>query len=330
MAMETPTINMTEITVMPGTPELEISREFDAPRDLVFRAFIDPDLYAQWIGPRRLTTVVERSEPIKGGSWRFVQTDPEGKKYAFHGVFHEVSSPERYIRTFEFEGLPEKGHVSLETVTFAALPGNRTKVVIKSVFQSVTDRDGMIEGGMEKGVNEGFERLDELLEKTKSAGETGLVITRLIDAPREDVFKALTEPESVKKWWGPEGLTSPVVTIDLRKGGKYLFSVEDPAGNRYWNGGVYREIHAPDRLVFLNYLADERGNKLDPAACGMNKNLPKESVITVTFDEEKGKTRLSITYEPPTSEAVREAMNKSGMIEGWNSSLNKLQRLLER
>ncbi len=329
MAPETLTINMTEITVMRGSPELEISRECDAPRDLVFKAFMDPELFAQWIGPRRLTTTVERFEPIRGGSWRFIQSDPEGKKYAFHGVFHEVSSPVRYIRTFEFEGLEEKGHVSLETATFVVVPGNRTRVVIKSVFQSVADRDRMIQSGMEKGVNEGFERLDELLEKSNSSGENGLVITRLIDAPRELVFKAWTDPEIVKKWWGPEGLTPPVVTIDLRKGGGYLFSVEDPAGNRYWNGGVYREIHAPDHLVFLNYLADGKGNKLNPAECGMDKSFPKESLVTVTFDEEKGKTKLSIRYEPPSSETVREAMVRSGMIEGWNSSLNKLQRLIE-
>jgi uncharacterized protein YndB with AHSA1/START domain len=90
--------------------------------------------------------------------------DQDGNEYGFHGVFHEVS-PVRVIQTFEFEGLPESGHVTLETTKLEALPNGRTKLTSQSVFQSVSDRDGMIQAGMERGVNEGYERLDEILEK---------------------------------------------------------------------------------------------------------------------------------------------------------------------
>ena len=159
------TKNKTNITVEPGKQELFITREFDAPRELVFRAYTDPELYAQWLGPRDLTTRFDTFEPVSGGKYRFVQKDKDGNEYAFHGVNHEVTAPERIIGTFEFEGLPETGHVVLETSIFEALPGNRTRVTAQSVYQSVSDRDGMVQSGMERGVNEGYERLDEILSK---------------------------------------------------------------------------------------------------------------------------------------------------------------------
>ncbi len=100
---------------------------------------------------------------------RYIQKDHDGNEYAFHGVNHEVLAPERIIGTFEFEGLPEKGHVILGTVKFKGLPGDRTKLTSQSVFQSVADRDGMVKSGMERGVNEGYERLDEILAKRSTA-----------------------------------------------------------------------------------------------------------------------------------------------------------------
>ncbi|HII92047.1 MAG TPA: SRPBCC family protein [Methanosarcina sp.] len=157
--------NLTKITAEPGKQEIIITREFDAPRELVFKAFTDPELYTQWLGPRGLTMTLETFEPRNGGSWRYIQKDAEGNEYAFHGVNHEVLSPERIIGTFEFEGLPEKGHVILETARFEELPGNRTKLTSQSVFLSVVDRDGMLQSGMEEGVNDSYNHLDELLEK---------------------------------------------------------------------------------------------------------------------------------------------------------------------
>ena len=160
-------MNKTTITVEPGKLDLHITREFDAPRELVFKAFIDPKLYVNWFGPRNLTTTFETFEPKNGGRWRAIQKDKDGHEFAFHGVNHEVLAPERIIGTFEFEGLPEAGHVMLETTRFEALPGGRTRITSQSVFQSVEDRDGMVQAGMETGVVEGYERLDEILEKLK-------------------------------------------------------------------------------------------------------------------------------------------------------------------
>jgi uncharacterized protein YndB with AHSA1/START domain len=157
--------NKTIIKVEPEKQELFISREFDAPREIVFEAFIDPNLYKQWIGPRDLSMNLETFEPRNDGMWRYIQQDKNGNKYGFHGVFHEVTKPERIINTFEFEGLPEKGHVILEIARFEELPNNRTRLTTQNIFQSVLDRDGMLQSGMEKGVNDSYDRLDELLKR---------------------------------------------------------------------------------------------------------------------------------------------------------------------
>jgi uncharacterized protein YndB with AHSA1/START domain len=154
--------NKTIITVEPGKQELFITREFDAPRELVYKAHIDPDLYVQWLGPRGYEMILETFEPHSGGRYRYIHKDKDGNEFGFHGVFHEMSE-ELLIQTFEFEGLPERGHVILDTMRLEELPGNRTRATIQSIYQSVSDRDGMVQSGMERGVNEGYERLDELL-----------------------------------------------------------------------------------------------------------------------------------------------------------------------
>jgi len=154
--------NQTVVTAEPGVQEVFITREFDAPRELVFKAHTDPELYVQWLGPRGYEMILETFEPVNGGKYRYIHKDPDGNEFAFHGTFHEMSE-ELMIQTFEFEGLPERGHVSLDTMRLEALPGDRTRVTIQSVFQSVEDRDGMVQSGMERGVREGYERLDEVL-----------------------------------------------------------------------------------------------------------------------------------------------------------------------
>jgi uncharacterized protein YndB with AHSA1/START domain len=157
--------NQTKITAEAGKQELFIVREFEAPRDLVFKAFTEPDLVVQFLGPRNLKMRIDHYDVRSGGSYRYIHADENGNEYGFNGAVHEVSAPERIIQTFEFEGLPERGHVSLDTSLFEALPNNRTRLTIQSVFRSVADRDGLVMSGMEGGLNDGFSRLDELLEK---------------------------------------------------------------------------------------------------------------------------------------------------------------------
>jgi len=155
--------NKTTITAEPGKQELFIEREFDAPRELVFRAYTEAELYQKWVGPDDLTMTVEQMDAFAGGSYKFVH-ERDGHKYTFHGVYHEVLTPERIIGTFEFDGLPETGHVIMGTTKFEDLGGGRSRLVHQSVFQSVADRDGMIQSGMERGVTEGYDKLDKLLK----------------------------------------------------------------------------------------------------------------------------------------------------------------------
>jgi uncharacterized protein YndB with AHSA1/START domain len=155
----------TQITAEPGEQGDIMTADFDAPRDLVFRAYIEPELIVQWLGPRRLTMTVEHQEARDGGRWRFVNHDADGTQYGFHGVFHGDPSPELTIRTFEFEGAP--GHVSLEELRVEERDG-RSYVSALAVYQSVEARDAMVQSGMEGGVREGWERLEELLEQLKA------------------------------------------------------------------------------------------------------------------------------------------------------------------
>src|SRR4051794_35899600 len=101
------------ITAEPGVPQILVEREFDAPRELLYRALTDPELVPQWLGPRELTTTIDRYELRDGGRWRFIHRGPDGSEDAFHGVFHGEPSPAGVVRTFEWEGLP--GHVLMET-----------------------------------------------------------------------------------------------------------------------------------------------------------------------------------------------------------------------
>ena len=152
----------TNLTAEPGKQEIVITRVFDAPRDLVFKTYTDPNLVPQWWGPKNLTTTVDKMDVRPGGVWRFVHRDAKGNEYAFHGVYHESMPPERLVYTFEFEGIP--GHVLLETVTFEEHDG-KTRLTDKSVFQTVEDRDGMLRSGMEQGAAETMERFAELLAR---------------------------------------------------------------------------------------------------------------------------------------------------------------------
>ena len=162
------TAQTTKVIAEPGKQEIVITREFDAPRELVFKAITDPKLIPQWWGPSRLSTTVDKMDVQPGGQWRFTHRDDQGNEYAFHGVYHEILAPERIIDTFEFEGLPETGHVALETMKLEELPGGRTRLTTQSIYQSVADRDGTLQSGMEEGVNDTYNRLSEILTKLET------------------------------------------------------------------------------------------------------------------------------------------------------------------
>ena len=151
-----------DITAEPAVPQVITTRTFDAPRTLVYRALTEPDLLVQWLGPRKYTMTIERYDLRDGGTYRYIHADDAGNAYAFHGVFHGDPSPDGMVQTFEFEGAP--GNVSMDTLTLEEHDG-KTTVRTNSVYQSVEARDGMVQSGMAEGMNEGYDRLEELLGK---------------------------------------------------------------------------------------------------------------------------------------------------------------------
>src|SRR6202521_4293260 len=158
-------MSKTEYVIAPGSFGIVRTRVFDAPREMVFKAYTDPKLFAQWWGPREYTNRIDKFEARRGGEWRGIQTDASGNEHGFRGVHHEVLAPERTVATFEYEGMP--GHVLLQTATFEAL-GDKTRAVLQVVFQSVADRDGRVASGMQRGSDDSMDRLAELLERMKA------------------------------------------------------------------------------------------------------------------------------------------------------------------
>lgn len=159
--------NKTKITAKPNKQELFITREFDAPRILLYKAFTERELLTQWLGPCNLKMSIDKYEHKSHGAWRFIHTDENGNEYAFNGTIHETCPPERIVRTFEFEGLPMKGEVSLEFATFEELPNNRSKLTVQAIYKSVASRDGHVNSGMEYGVVDSHKALDNLLSNLK-------------------------------------------------------------------------------------------------------------------------------------------------------------------
>jgi uncharacterized protein YndB with AHSA1/START domain len=155
----------TEYTIEPGRQDIVSTVVLDAPRELVFKAYTDPKLFARWWGPARYENRIDKFDARPGGSWRVVQVGADGSEHAFRGVNHDVVAPERICQTFEYE--PVAGHVALQTATFEAL-GNKTRITAQIVFQSVMDRDGMVSSGMKSGADESMERLAALLEELKT------------------------------------------------------------------------------------------------------------------------------------------------------------------
>ncbi|MDP3891943.1 SRPBCC family protein [Nocardioides sp.] len=152
-----------QIVADPDLPTITITREFDAPPEKVFRAWVDPELFVQWIGPDSVTTTLDRWDATTGGCYRYVAAVGGEEVARFFGSFHEVRPSERIVQTFTWEGMPDG--VSLETMTFEELPGGRTRITGVSVVDSMEAQAAMMASGMEVGINEGYAKLDRLLEQ---------------------------------------------------------------------------------------------------------------------------------------------------------------------
>lgn len=158
-------------------------------------------------------------------------------------------------------------------------------------------------------------------ERNNATTATGqeLIITRFLDAPREFVWKAWTEPDRFMHWWGPREFTTSVSEMDFRVGGEYLTCMRSPDGQDYWSKGVYREIVEPERIVFTDSFSDEDGETVPASYYGMSGDWPMELLVTVTFEEYEGKTKLTLRHA-----GIPAGENRDMAAEGWNESFDKL------
>jgi uncharacterized protein YndB with AHSA1/START domain len=289
--------------------ELIFTRVFDAPRELVFEAWTDPKHLAQWWGPRGFTTTISEMDVRPGGVWRLVMRGPGGRDYKNRIVFLEVAKPERLVYKHD----PEKDcePVSFQvTVTFAE-QGGKTELTMRMLFPSAAARDHVVtKYGAVEGAHQTLDRLKEQLARM-AAAKTDLEITRIFDAPREVVFQAWTDPERLKRWWGPKDFTNPVCELDARPGGAIRIHMRAPDGTVYPMTGVVREIVEPERLVFVSAALDEQGNPFF------------EVLNTIEFSEQGGKTRLTLRASVVNKTAEAEPY-LAGMEEGWSQSLDRL------
>jgi uncharacterized protein YndB with AHSA1/START domain len=154
-----------------------------------------------------------------------------------------------------------------------------------------------------------------------------ITIVRIFDAPRERVWQAWTDPEQVKKWWGPEGFTAPSATVDFRVGGTYVYAMQGPPGTEWdkvmYSGGEYLEIVPMEKIVSTDYFTDETGAWIDPSMLGMPGEWPEKMKVTVTFEDAgEGRTKLTLTHEGHPAEMASDAEA------GWSSSFDKFARIL--
>jgi uncharacterized protein YndB with AHSA1/START domain len=162
-----------------------------------------------------------------------------------------------------------------------------------------------------------------MAEKDQNTGEQELVITRIFDAPRELVWKAWTEPEHIMQWWGPKDFTAPVIKTDFRVGGKSLWCMRSPEGEDYWSTGVYREIVEQEKIVTTDSFSDAQGNVVPASHYGMSGDWPLELLVTIIFEDNNGKTKLTLRHAD-----IPKGENRDSAEAGWNESFDKLDKYL--
>jgi uncharacterized protein YndB with AHSA1/START domain len=227
--------------------EIVLSRVFDAPRDLVFRAWTEPQHVPHWWGPKGFTTTTHHMDVRPGGEWRFVMHGPDGRDYPNRITYVEVAPPGRLV--YRHGGGDDVEPVKFETtVTFEDV-GGKTKLTLRMVFPSAAARDEVVKQyGAVEGGKQTLERLGEFLPTL--AADREIVTTRVFDAPPERVFEAFSRPDVLARWWGPNGFTNTIHEFDLRPGGRWRLTMHSPDGTDYANESVFDEVVRPERIVF--------------------------------------------------------------------------------
>jgi uncharacterized protein YndB with AHSA1/START domain len=285
-----------------ATREILITRVFAAPRELVFKAWIEPARMAQWWGPRGYTNPVCEMEAKPGGTLRMVMRAPNGMEHPMTAVFDEVVEPERLV--FTAVARDAQGNALLEartTVTFAEHAGG-TKITVQASAVACADQAVAMLAGMQEGWTQSLQKLDDVIT---GVADRQIVMTRVLDAPRELVFKAWTDPDRIGQWWGPNGFTTTTHEMDFRPGGVWRHIMHGPDGTDYDNEIVYVEIVKPERIVY-DHVSDPRFRS------------------TATFTECNGKTLLAVQILFESATLRETVIRQFGAAEGLQQTLQRL------
>ena len=299
--------------------EVVITREFDAPRELVFQAWTDSQQLAQWWGPRGFTNPVCDWHPLPGRAIYVVMRAPNGTEYPMAGEFREVAAPERLV--FTSGALDETKQLlfeQLQTVTFAERDGKTLVKIHMRVLRTTAEGNKYL-GGYEAGMGQSLERLAELMAECENpppdTSDREIVITRVFNAPRELVWEAMTNPEHVVNWWGPRGFTTTIETMDVRPGGIWKHVMHGPDGTDYPNKSNIDEEVKPERIVYTHGGRKAGG----PAA---------QFQAFWIFDDLGNQTRLTLRMVFPSAEARDTVVKVYGAIEGANQTFERLGEFL--
>jgi uncharacterized protein YndB with AHSA1/START domain len=306
----------------PMEREVVITRVFDAPRELVFKAWTEPERLSRWWGPAGWSNPTCEVDLRPGGAWRIVMQAPDGGQYPCGGTYREIVKPERLVFTniaMDTEGKPLLD--GLTTVLFEDLNG-KTKMTLRTYAKGLVSYAPQMLAGMEMGWTQSLDNLERLVaSKGKNAltvtlpSDREILLTRVFDAPRTLVFEAMTKPEHVMRWWGPRNTTLAVCEIDFRPGGAWRYVVQLPNGARAVFKGVYHEIVPPERLVATECY--------DEPSVGS-----PEWLSTVTLTERDGQTTLTSLVLHKSVEN-RNGHLQSGMEHGAGETFDRLAELLE-
>ncbi|HEY5920170.1 MAG TPA: SRPBCC domain-containing protein [Kofleriaceae bacterium] len=296
------------VITLPSDTEILMTRDFDAPRALVWEMFTKPEHIKQWWGCGHIGDVSVEMDVHVGGTYRFVGKTPDGRLVPFKGEYREIDPPNRIVFTEIYDVDMARDHPSVVTTTFTEANG-KTTMHLLARYDSKETRDIVISSGMEHGAAAGYDAIERMLEPL-----TQVTLTREFAAPRKLVWAAWTEPSQFAKWFGPRGFSIPRIELDVRAGGALRYDMRAPNGMTMTNLGAFIEVIEPERLVYT-----ERSEQ--------NGEVAFEILNTVTFAEQSGKTLVTLELR-----VVR--ANKFAPItyagEGWTQALDKLGELLAR
>jgi uncharacterized protein YndB with AHSA1/START domain len=288
------------------TAEITISRMIDAPVDLVFRAWTEGEHLTKWYAPEGFGVSKADAEAKQGGVFTIVMTGPDGAEYPLWGTYTEFDRPTKLIMSATAAGAD--GTPALDAVTTVTLVDHdgKTEMTVHEKASALTPEAAPMLAGMEAGLLQSLRRLDDVVT---GAIDRSIVLTRMIEAPREQVFELWTSAEHLANWWGPNGFTLTTHEADIRPGGVWRFTMHGPDGVDYPNVLHYDEVRTPELITFDH--GDDVGEH--PSFRG-----------TITFDGYQGMTILTMRTVFRTADELQRQVEKVGAIEGGNQTLDRL------